>query len=129
MKKFLVFALMVILGLSSGYAQQGGGNRDPAARLQRQIDGLTTALSLTPDQVTKITPLVKEASDKMVAYMTKMRESGNVDREKMMAESKKSTEALDAKMKPLLKADQVTKLADYRKQQEQKMKERMSQQQ
>jgi periplasmic protein CpxP/Spy len=124
MKKILVFALMIMLGLCSGYAQQGG-NRDPAAMLQRQVEGLTTALALTPDQVTKITPILKEAQEKQAAARAKAREAGGTpDREKMMADRKKATEELDAKIKPILKADQVTKLADYRKQQAERMKNR-----
>ena len=115
MKKILVFALMVMLGLGSAFAQQ---QRDPAAQLQRQVDGLTTALSLTPDQVAKITPILKDAQEKQAAARAKAREAGGTpDREKMMADRKKMTEETDAKIKPILKGDQVTKLADYRKKQ------------
>src|ERR1035437_10345270 len=119
MKKILVFALMIMLGLCSGYAQQGG-NRDPAAQLQRQVDGLTTALALTPDQVAKITPILKDAQEKQAAARAKAREAGGTpDRDKMMADRKKAQEETDAKIKPILKCDQVTKLADYRKKQAQ----------
>jgi len=124
MKKFLVFALMVMLGLSSGFAQQGG-NRDPAARLQKQVDGLTTELALTPDQVAKITPILKDAQEKQSAAFAKMREAGGqMDREKMMADRKKMTEETDAKIKTILKGDQVAKLADFRKKQAEAMKNR-----
>ena len=44
-----------------------------------------------------------------------------------MADLKKATEEMDTKIRPILKPDQVTKLADYRKQQEQRMRERMNQ--
>jgi len=124
MKKILVFALMIMLGLCSGYAQQGG-NRDPAARLQKQVDDLTTALALTPDQVAKITPILKDAQDKRSTAMAKMREAGGtMDRDKMMADRKKMMEETDAQIKPLLKADQVTKLAEYRKKQAEAMQNR-----
>lgn len=122
MKKILVFALMVMLGLGSAFAQQ---QRDPAAMLQRQIDGLKTALALTPDQVTKITPILKDAQEKQAAARAKAREAGgSFDREKFMADMKKATEEIDAKIKPILKADQVTKLADYRKQMAERMRNR-----
>ncbi len=125
MKKILVFALMIMLGLGSAFAQQRGGT--PEERLQRQVDQLKEALALTPDQVTKITPILKESQEKAAAERAKMRESGaQPDREKMMANMKKSQEELDAKIKPILKPDQVTKLADYRKQQAERMKERMN---
>lgn len=115
MKKILVFALMVVLGLSSAFAQRGG---TPEERLQRSVDQLKEALALTPDQVTKITPILKDAQEKQSAAFAKMREAGGqMDREKMMADRKKMTEETDAKIKPILKADQVAKLADYRKKQ------------
>lgn len=115
MKKIIVFALMVMLGLSSVYAQRGG---DPAQRLQREVDGLTTALALTPDQVTKVTAIVKDAQEKQSAAFAKMREAGGtMDREKMMADRKKSQEETDAKIKTILKGDQASKLDAYRKKQ------------
>jgi len=115
MKKVLVFALMVMLGLSSVYAQRGG---DPAQRLQREVDGLTTALALTPDQVTKVTAIVKDAQEKQSAAFAKMREAGGtMDRDKMMADRKKSQDETDAKIKPILKGDQAAKLEAYRKKQ------------
>ena len=126
MKKILVFTLMVMLGLSSAFAQQRGGT--PEERLKRQVDQLTEKLTLTPDQVTKITPILKDAQDKATAARAKAREAGATpDRTKMMADMKKATEETDAKIKPILKADQVTKLADYRKEQEERMKQRMNQ--
>jgi periplasmic protein CpxP/Spy len=126
MKKILVFGLMIMFGLSTAFAQQRGGT--PEERLKRQVDQLTEALALTPDQVTKVTPILKEAQEKQAAERAKMRESGaQPDREKMMANMKKANDELDAKLKPVLKADQVTKLADYRKQQAERMKERMNQ--
>jgi biopolymer transport protein ExbB/TolQ len=123
MKKILVFALMVMLGLGSAFAQQRGG--DPAQRLQRSVDRLKEALSLTDDQVTKITPILKDAQEKQTAAFQKMRDSGgNFDREKMRADMKKANDEVDAKIKPILTADQVKKLAEYRKAQAERMANR-----
>jgi periplasmic protein CpxP/Spy len=123
MKQIFVFALMVMLGLGSAFAQQRGGT--PEERLQRQVNQLKEALALTPDQVTKITPILKDAQEKQSAAFAKMREAGGqMDRDKMMADRKKMMEETDAKIKPLLKADQVTKLADLRKKQAEAMQNR-----
>jgi hypothetical protein len=104
-----------MLGVSPTFAQRGG---DPAQRLQREVDGLKTALALTPDQVTKVTAIVKEAQEKQSAAFAKMREAGGqMDREKMMADRKKSQEETDAKIKAILKGDQAAKLEAYRKKQ------------
>ena len=73
MRKILVFALMVMLGLGSAFAQRGG---TPEERLQRSVDQMKEALALTPDQVTKITPILKEGQEKASAAIAKARESG-----------------------------------------------------
>jgi ribosomal protein S13 len=122
MKKILVFALMVMLGLGSAFAQQ---QRDPAQMLQRQVDRMKEALSLTDDQVAKITPILKDVQEKQFAAFKKMREAGgSFDRDKMMADRKKMNDEVDAKIKPILKADQVKKLAEYRKAQAERMANR-----
>ena len=122
MKKILVFALMVMLGLGSAFAQQ---QRDPAQMLQRQVDRMKEALSLTNDQVVKITPILKESQEKQAAARAKAKEAGGtLDRDKMMADMKKANNEVDAKIKPILTADQVTKLADYRKAQAERMTKR-----
>lgn len=122
MKKLLLFAMIVMLGLGSAFAQQ---QRDPAQRLQRTVDQMKEALALNDDQVAKITPIVKDSQEKQAAARAKAREAGgSFDRDKFMADMKKANEELDAKIKPILKADQVTKLADYRKKQAEAMANR-----
>lgn len=123
MKKIFVFALMVMLGLGSAFAQRGG---TPEERLQRSVDQLKEALALTPDQVTKITPILKADQEKQSEAFRKMREAGGeIDRAKMRADREKAQAETDAKIKPILKADQITKLAEFRKQQAERMRERM----
>lgn len=122
MKKILVFAMMIMLGLGSAFAQQ----RDPAKMLQRQVDELKQALSLTPDQVAKITPILKNAQEKQRTQMQKMRNGGgNTDRDKMRADRQKMMAETDAKIKTILKGDQVKKLEALRKDQQKRMQERM----
>ena len=125
MKRILLFALMVMLGLGSAIAQQRG-NFDPEKMLQRQVDEMKQTLNLTPDQVAKITPILKSAQEKQRAQMQKMRDGGgNFDREKMRADRQKMMAETDAKIKPILKADQVKKLETFRQDQQKKMQERM----
>lgn len=121
MKKILVFALVVALAIGSSFAQQ----RDPAARLQREIDGLTTALSLSKDEVAKITPIVTEGQKKQSEAYAKMRESGVSDREKMREETSKMRVETDKKLKKVLTPRQGVKLDAYRKQQAEERAKRM----
>ena len=51
MKKLFVFVMVAALAIGSSFAQPGG---DPAERLQREIDGLTTALGLSKEDVARL---------------------------------------------------------------------------
>ncbi|MCE1198569.1 MAG: hypothetical protein LWW85_06335, partial [Marinilabiliales bacterium] len=79
MKKLVLAFLVAFLAIGTSFAQPGGG--DPAARLQRELDGLTTALGLTKDQVAKVTPILTEAAKARSEMFAKMREGGNMDRD------------------------------------------------
>lgn len=125
MKKLVLFVFVVLFVASAGIAQQ----RDPAARLQREIDGLTTALSLTKDQVAKVTPIVKEAQEKRGEVFQKMRDSGSMDRDKMREEMTKMQADTDKKLKAVLTPEQGEKLDAYRKQQAEERAKRMQQRQ
>ena len=126
MKRILLFAMMIMLGIGSTFAQQKKGNFDPEKMLQKQVDELKQALNLTPDQVTKITPILKSEQEKQRAQMQKMHEGGGkFDREKMKADHQKMMAETDAKIKPIFKGDQVKKLEAFRQDQQKRMQERM----
>ncbi|MBW8323942.1 MAG: hypothetical protein K0M50_04175 [Prolixibacteraceae bacterium] len=122
MKKIVMIVLVVILTVGSGFAQPGG---DPAERLQREITGITTALNLNKDEVAKITPIVTEAQKKQSEAFAKMRESGNMDRDKMREEMTKIRTETDKALKAVLTAEQGVKLDEFRKKQAEERAKRM----
>ena len=123
MKKIVMIVLVAVLAVGSCFAQPGGG--DPAARLQREIEGLTSALSLNKDEVAKITPIVTEAQKKQSEAFAKMRESGNMDRDKMREEMTKMRTETDTALKAVLTAEQGVKLDEFRKKQAEERAKRM----
>jgi hypothetical protein len=123
MKKLMLVALLAIIGFATSFAQPGG-RLSPEERLKRDVDTLTKVLTLTPDQVTKVIPILKETQAKQTEMFTKMRESGSMDRDKMNAERAKLTAEQDLKLGEVLTADQVKKLVDFRKRQEEERKNR-----
>lgn len=126
MRKLMLIAAFAIIGFATSFAQPGGGQRlSPEDRLKRDLDVLTKELSLTPEQVTKVTPILKETQDKISESFQKMRESGNMDRDQMNAERAKLNATQDQKLTAILTADQVKKLVDLRKKQEDERKQRM----
>jgi Spy/CpxP family protein refolding chaperone len=124
MKKLFLIVLVAVMALGSAIAQP---NFDPAKRLQKEIDDLTTELSLTKDQVSKVTPIVTEAQKAQSEAFAKMRESGNMDREKMREERTKMMAETDKKLKAVLTAEQGVKLDAFRKKQAEERAKRMQQ--
>lgn len=124
MKKLLVIVFVTIMTMGLGFAQPGGG--DPAARLQRELDGLTTELGLSKDQVAKVTAIITEAQKKQQEAFTKMREAGGeMDRDKMREERTKMQTETDKKIKAVLTAAQGVKLDAFRKKQAEERAKRM----
>ena len=123
MKKLVLVIFIALFAVGSSIAQM----RDPAARLKSEIDGLTTELGLSKDQVEKITPIVTEAQKKQSEAFAKMRESGNMDRDKMREEFTKMREETDKQLKAVLTPDQGVKLDAYRKKQAEERAKRMQQ--
>ena len=123
MKKLVLVIFIALFAMGSSIAQM----RDPAARLKSEIDGLTTELGLSKDQVEKITPIVTEAQKKQSEAFAKMRESGNMDRDKMREEFTKMREETDKQLKAVLTPEQGVKLDAYRKKQAEERAKRMQQ--
>jgi len=121
MKKIVMILFVVTLVAGSGYAQQ----MDPAARLQREIEGLTTALGLNADEVAKITPIVTEGQKKQSEAFAKMREAGEMDREKMRETRTEIMGETDKALKAVLTAEQGVKLDEFRKKQAEERAKRM----
>lgn len=121
MKKLILIVFVVVFALGSSFAQQ----RDPAARLKAEIDGLTTELGLSQDQLEKVTPIVTEAQKKQSEAFQKMRESGNMDRDKMREERTKAQAETDKLLKAVLTPEQGVKLDAYRKKQAEERAKRM----
>lgn len=122
MKKLVLIVFVALLAMSSAYAQRGG---DPAERLQWEIEGLTTELGLTKDQVAKVTPIVTEAQKKQSEAFAKMREAGSMDRDKMREERNKMQAETDKALKAVLTPEQGVKLDAFRKKQAEERAKRM----
>lgn len=107
--------------MGSCFAQQ----RDPAIRLKAEIEGLTTALGLSPEEVAKITPIVTEAQAKQIEAFSKMRAEGTLDRFQMHDEITKMRAETDKKLKEVLTPEQGVKLDAHRKKQAEERAKKM----
>jgi len=125
MKKIVSIFFISFFALGVSFAQPGGG--DPAARLQRELDGLTTELGLSSDQLAKVTPIVTDAQKKQSEAFAKMREQ-NVDRDKIREERIKMRGETDKLIKAVLTPEQGVKLDAFRKKQDEERAKRMQEQ-
>jgi Spy/CpxP family protein refolding chaperone len=109
--KFVLAAAITLLPALS-YAQPPGGGRggDPEQMIARQMTAMKEAVGLTEDQEKAIKPILVEQMKKQ----REMMEAGPSDdmREKMMAMRQES----NAKIKKVLKEDQIEKFDKYQSQ-------------
>jgi protein CpxP len=116
MKQFAVVAVTALLLLC---ATQTFSQIDSARTLKR-LEDLQTALSLTPDQTTKLKPILFDAQ----AQGRKIREEYGDDREGARDAMREQMPKTDSKIEALLTADQKKKYEEYKKERMQRMMER-----
>jgi len=115
MKKFLIVGcLFVFAFMASAQGGQGGqrGQMTPERRAElaaQRYERMKTELKLTDKQVADIKKIDEEFAPKQRELAEKYRD----DREKMAAERTKLNEARNAKVKPLLSAEQYTKYIEF----------------
>ncbi|RZA00814.1 MAG: hypothetical protein EOP47_12830 [Sphingobacteriaceae bacterium] len=127
MKKVLLVALLAIGVSAASYAQGGPGGfgRTPA----EQAEALKTSLSLTADQVTKVTAVYTAQGKKRDSlFQAGGGPGGGGDMQAMMATFTKMTDETNAKIKAILTPQQqpifqkqVDEMAERRKQMMQNM--------
>jgi hypothetical protein len=93
--------LLVFMSLAS---QVNAQDFSPQMMAQRQLDNLTTQLSLSKDQIKKMEPLLISRVEKMMEF----RQAG-MEREEMMAEMKKINESQMESIKGILTPEQFEK--------------------
>lgn len=103
MKKLIALCAMMamFLGLSTKASAQ---DFDPQAMVQRQLDRISTELSLNKDQVKKLEPIISARMQKMMEF----RQAG-MEREQMMAEMKKINDGQLESLKAILTPEQLEK--------------------
>ena len=110
MKKFFVTGCLLMFAFMLSAQQGGGQNRGqmtPEQRAQR-YERMKTDLKLTDKQLADI----KKIDEEFTPKQTELREKYRDDRDKMREESQKLNEQRNAKVKPLLSAEQYTKYVE-----------------
>jgi len=110
MKKILIAAVAIVAIQVTGFSQPPGGfqRQTVEQRVEAIHHKLDSAFKLAPEKLTTLdkalTVLYKQQDEKMQELMS----GGNMDRDAMMAERKKYSDARDEMIKTLVTADQYT---------------------
>ncbi len=145
MKKILVLLVLTLGIFTIASAQRGTGERpskarpergmrmDPKERIEKQTARMQEELELTDEQTADIKALMLENMEARQAEMEKRRaemeeaqEQQKMDFEKMRAEMKAQRDAQNEQIKAMLTKEQAEKYDAMLKEQEERMKERMS---
>ncbi len=87
-----------------------GGPRDPQQMRQMMLSRLQDSLSLTPEQVKKVTKIVDEQMSATSSIREEMRQSQDPDaRQAAFAKMREAREKADAQIEKVLTPDQLTK--------------------
>ena len=112
-KVFVVGCLLMfsfVISAQQGGGQGRGGFQMTPEQQAQQYERMKSELSLTDKQIADIKKIDEEFAPKQRELMEKMRNGG--DREKMREEMTKLNEERNAKVKPLLSAEQYTKYVE-----------------
>ena len=141
MKRLFIITVLFLSVVTFAQAQRGSGQRpsqstsgqgqrpqmNPEQMVQRQVDRLNEAVTLTDAQKAKAKEIFTKTSEKRRQLFQGMRESGGEpDREKMRASMDELRKKESAEVKAILTKEQLPKYDAYLKEMEQRMKERMN---
>ncbi len=134
---FLLMAIIMVFGVSCNKFQQnnqqeqqqqmgpgggmGGGNFDPAAFVDRQMEELKTGLELSDDQEKQVREIITAGFETMRTAREGMQDGG--DREAMREKMQKMREEQTAKIKAVLSEEQFAKYEQIQQERRERMRQ------
>lgn len=117
MKKLILTLGIILAGLFTVNAQDNATGK--LSQTDKAISEYTSVAQATPDQITKIRPML----DSYFATRKENKTKYANDADGMKAANKANRENLEAQLKTVLSAEQIQKVKDYQKEQKEKRKE------
>jgi hypothetical protein len=105
-----------------GGGGMGGGNFDPAAFVDRQMEELKEGLQLSDDQEKQVREIITAGFETMRKSREEMMDGGG-DREAMREKMQKMREEQTAKIKAVLSEEQFTKYEQIQKERRERMRQ------
>jgi hypothetical protein len=113
MKKLVLAFGIILASVFSINAQNAAAS---GSQSDKMVNKLTTACQLTPDQVTKVRPLV----DSFLKTRAENKQKYASDAEGLKTANKANRENFKSQLSALLSADQKEKFKEYQKEQQEK---------
>lgn len=113
MKKIIISLTLIVCSLAA-FAQDKDDNKTPQQRAQDKTQKLTSELSLTADQSTKVQNVFLQQEQQAAPIRSKY--ANATDKSGMRAEMKPIHEQTDNSLKQILTADQYTKYQTIKEQ-------------
>lgn len=138
MKKLFLITVLFLSVVTFAQAQRGTGQRpsqagggqrpqmNPEQMVQRQLDRLNEAITLTDAQKAKAREIIQKTSEKRRELFQNREQGSDADREKMRATMDELRKKETAEIKAILTGDQIPKYEQYLKEREEQMKQRMN---
>ncbi|HBL76494.1 MAG: hypothetical protein A2W90_05515 [Bacteroidetes bacterium GWF2_42_66] len=138
MKKLFLITVLFLSVVTFAQAQRGTGQRpsqagggqrpqmNPEQMVQRQLDRLNEAVTLTDAQKAKAKEIIQKTSEKRRELFQNREQGSDADREKMRETMNELRKQESTEIKAILTKDQLPKYETYLKEMEQRMKERMN---
>jgi len=124
MKKIILTLGICIVSLIGVQAQQSDAKTAPTLdqRVDKMMTSLTSTCSLTPDQVTKLKPIVTEAISEKMANKQKY----GSDKDKLKQANQALLKESNAKINAVLNADQQSKFAAFEQEKKSEMQKKIN---
>jgi Spy/CpxP family protein refolding chaperone len=133
---FLMMAIVLVFSVSCNKFKQnsqeqqqmgpgggmGGGNFDPAAFVDRQMEELKEGLDLSDDQEKQVREIITAGFETMRKAREEMQDGGG-DREAMREKMQAMREEQNQKIKAVLSEDQFTKYEQIQKERRERMRQ------
>jgi periplasmic protein CpxP/Spy len=119
--KNILFVFALLLSTITVFAQGGAPKKTAEERAASFVKNISTELSLTADQSTKIQAIQLESMKKGDEIRTK---GADGDKKAMRAEMKTVTDAADLQIKTVLTEEQKTKFVAWQEKKKEEMKNR-----
>jgi Spy/CpxP family protein refolding chaperone len=125
MNRLLIILALLFVGIFPAVGQEPGAAQVMPDQARQRLEQIKERLTLTPEQVEQVRPIVSDEMQKLKALREKGSGGGSRrDRMKMAREFKRIQDETDDRLKKVLSKEQMNELKKLREERKQELRER-----